>query len=37
MKVLPVFIFMKDDKEVKRITGEKTYEEMINIINEVGE
>jgi thiol-disulfide isomerase/thioredoxin len=35
--VLPVFIFMKDDKEVKRITGEKTYEEMISIINEVGE
>lgn len=36
-KILPVFIFYKDNKEIKRITGEKTYEEMLDIINEVGE
>lgn len=35
-KILPVFIFIKDNHEVKRITGEKSKEEMIQIIDEVG-
>lgn len=35
--VLPVFIFYKDDKEVKRIVGEKSEEELLKIIEEVGE
>lgn len=35
--VLPVFIFMNDNKEVKRVVGEKSFEEMLAIINEVGE
>ncbi len=35
--VLPVFIFYKDDKEVVRVIGEKTEEEMLKIIEEVGE
>ena len=33
--VLPVFIFYKDDIEVKRVIGEKSEEEMINIIKEL--
>ncbi len=33
--VLPVFIFYKGDKEVKRIVGEKSYDEMISIIEEI--
>lgn len=32
---LPVFIFYKDDKEVKRLVGEHSYEEMISVIEEV--
>lgn len=35
--ILPVFIFEKDGKEIKRVVGEKTVDEMINIINELGE
>lgn len=35
--VLPVFIFYKDDKEVKRIVGETNEEELLKIIEEVGE
>ena len=35
-KILPVFIFIKDDKEVKRVVGEKSVDEMIQIIDEVG-
>ncbi|MBQ2909793.1 MAG: thioredoxin family protein [Bacilli bacterium] len=35
--LLPVFIFYKDDKEVKRIVGEKSEEELLKIIEEVGE
>lgn len=35
-KILPVFIFIKDNQEVKRITGEKSKEEMVQIIDEVG-
>lgn len=34
--VLPVFIFFKDDKEIQRVIGEKTVDEMINIIDELG-
>ena len=33
--VLPVFIFYKDDKEFRRIVGEKTEEELISIIEEM--
>lgn len=35
--VLPVFIFYKDDKEVRRIVGETSEEELLKIIEEVGE
>lgn len=35
--ILPVFIFMKNDKEVKRIVGEKTVSEMLQIIEEIGD
>ncbi len=34
--ILPVFIFYLDDKEVFRISGEFSYEEIVNKINEVG-
>lgn len=36
-EILPVFIFFNDDKEVMRITGEMSYEEMMKRIEEVGE
>ncbi len=36
-KVLPVFIFFKNNKEIKRVTGEKSVREMITIINELGD
>lgn len=32
-KNLPVFIFMDNDKEVSRIVGETTYEEILEHIN----
>lgn len=35
--ILPVFIFYKDDKEVRRIVGETSEEELLKIIEEVGE
>ena len=35
--ILPVFIFYKDDKEVKRIVGETSEKELLKIIEEVGE
>lgn len=35
--ILPVFIFFKNGIEVKRLVGEKTEEELINIIEEIGE
>lgn len=35
--VLPVFIFYKDDVEVRRIVGETSEEELLKIIEEVGE
>ncbi len=31
-KILPVFIFIKDDKEINRLCGEHKIEELINII-----
>lgn len=34
--ILPVFIFFKDDKEIQRVIGEKTVDEMINIVDELG-
>ncbi|MCI8346549.1 MAG: thioredoxin family protein [Bacilli bacterium] len=34
--ILPVFIFMGGEGEIKRITGEVTYQELINIIEELG-
>ena len=36
-EVLPVFIFMKDNKEIKRIVGEHTEEELLEIIEEIGD
>ena len=36
-KVLPVFIFEKDGIELKRVVGEKKLDEMLNIIDELGE
>lgn len=35
--VLPVLIFYKDDKEIIRIIGEKSEEEIIKIIEEIGD
>jgi len=31
--LLPIVIFLKDDSEVARLSGEKTFEEIIEIIN----
>ena len=31
--LLPVAIFFKDDKEVTRLNGEKTFEEILEVIN----
>lgn len=35
--ILPVFIFYQEKKEVKRIAGEKTISELLDIIKEVEE
>ena len=35
--VLPVFIFYKDDREITRIIGEKSEEELVKIIEEIGD
>ena len=35
--VLPVFIFYKGDKEVTRLTGEVSEEELFKVIEEVGD
>ena len=35
--ILPIFIFEKNGVEVKRVVGEKSVDEMINIISELGE
>lgn len=32
---LPVFIFYSGDKEVKRVIGEVSYDEMIKVIEEI--
>ena len=34
-KTLPVFIFEKDGKEVKRLIGEKKYEDLKEVIEEL--
>lgn len=31
--LLPVAIFFKDDKEVERLNGEKTFEELVEVIS----
>lgn len=33
--VLPVFIFYKDNKEVYRFSGEKSYKELIKLVEEL--
>ena len=34
-KKLPVFVFEKDNKEIKRVVGEHSYEEMLEIVGEL--
>ena len=34
-KKLPVFVFEKDNKEIKRVVGEHFYEEMLEIVGEL--
>lgn len=34
-EILPVFIFYKDDKEIYRFSGEKSYKELINLVEEL--
>jgi len=36
-KIIPVTIFIKDDQEIKRITGEFKKKEIIKCIEELGE
>lgn len=36
-KILPVFIFEKDGNILERVVGEKTVDEMLDIINKLGE
>ncbi|NMA51168.1 MAG: thioredoxin family protein [Mollicutes bacterium] len=33
-KILPVLIYIKDNKEEKRIVGEKDYQDIINMLGE---
>lgn len=33
--ILPVFIFLKDDKEIKRLVGEHSVKELKNVMGEV--
>ena len=35
--ILPVFIFYKEDNEVVRVVGEKSEEELLKIIEEIGD
>lgn len=35
--VLPVFIFYKDNEEVIRVIGEKSEEQLLKIIEEIGD
>ena len=32
--ILPVFIFLKDDKEIKRLVGEHSVKELKNVMGE---
>lgn len=32
---LPILIFMKDDKEINRLVGEHSYDELIELIEEI--
>ena len=34
-EILPVFIFYKDDKEIFRFSGEKSYKELIKLVEEL--
>ena len=34
-KKLPVFVFEKDNKEIKRVVGEHSYKEMLEIVGEL--
>lgn len=34
--VLPVLIFYKDNNEVRRVIGEKSEEELLKVIEEIG-
>ena len=36
-EVLPVFIFFDDDKEILRVTGEKSEKEFLELIKRLGE
>lgn len=36
-KILPVFIFYKDDVELQRVIGEKSFDEMMGIIRSLGD
>ncbi len=33
--ILPVFIFLKDDKEIKRLVGEHSIKELKNVMEEL--
>ena len=35
--ILPVFIFYKNDEEVVRVVGEKSEEQLLKIIEEIGD
>ena len=32
---LPILIFMKDEKEIKRLVGEHSYDELMELIEEI--
>ncbi len=34
--ILPVFIFLDNEKEIKRITGEVKYDDLVKILEELG-
>lgn len=36
-EVLPVLIFIKDDKEILRLKGEKTYDDIIKAVGDLNE
>lgn len=35
--ILPVFIFYKDDSEKQRVIGEKSFDEMMEIVRSLGD